>query len=75
MSVIVTRISGPDEGAFFYLQGAVEGIPAVTRTRTIALAALASGAVTVAGEKAALIADVEAAVVNWQAAQAALQEL
>ena len=74
MTVTVKAVSGPDPVNFVYLEGSVEGVPQVTQTRTVATAALASGALTIAGEKAALIADVEQALVNWQAAQAALQE-
>lgn len=75
MTVSVSAIAGPDGSAFLYLFGEVEGYPHVARTRTVALAALASGALTVAGEKAALVADVEQALVNWQAAQQALLDL
>ncbi len=49
-------------------------LPVVNPVRELQ-AALASGALTVAGEKAALIADVEQALTNWQAAQSALEEL
>lgn len=75
MTVTVSKTTGPDEASFLYLRGEVAGVPQVTRVRTVALAALADGRVTVAGEKAALIAEVEQALTNWQAAQAALQEL
>ena len=75
MTVTVTAMDGPDPVNFVYLQGVIEGVPQVTQTRTIAAAALASGALTIAAEKAALIADVEAALINWQAAQAAISEL
>lgn len=75
MTVKVDAVTGPDPVNFVYLKGSVEGVPQVTQTRTIASAALASGALTIAAEKAALIASVEQALTNWQAAQAALQEL
>ena len=75
MTVTVKAISGPDSGAFLYLSGYIEGVPQVTQTRTVALAALASGALTVEGEKAALIAAVEQAWTNWNAAQAAIASL
>jgi hypothetical protein len=73
--VKVTSVTGPDPVAFIYLRGEIEGFPQVTQTRSVACAALASGALTIAAEKAALIADVEQALTNWQAAQAALEEL
>ena len=75
MTVTVKAVSGPDPVNFVYLEGSIDGHPQVTQTRTIASAALASGALTIAAEKAALIADVETALTNWQAAQAALSEL
>lgn len=75
MSVIVRAVTGPDPVNFVYLEGSVEGVPQVTQTRTIAAAALASGAKTIADEKAALIASVETALTNWQAVQDALNGL
>lgn len=75
MTVKVEAVTGPDPVNFVYLKGSVEGVPQVTQTRTVAAAALASGALTIAAEKAALIADVETALTNWQAAQLALMEL
>ena len=72
--VTVKSIAGPDP-AFLYLCGEIEGFPQCTATRSVSLAALASGALTVADEKAALIAQVEQNHTNWLAAQAALQEL
>lgn len=74
MSVTVRIVKGPSE-AFVYLEGSVEGFPQVTRRRSVSCAALAGGRVTVAGERAALVTEVESALINWQAAQAALQEL
>lgn len=71
---VVTSIAGPDP-AFLYLSCAIEGYPACTTTRSIALARLADGTLTVAAEKAALIAEVEQKKLNFDAAQAALQEL
>ncbi len=75
MTIIVKQVQGPNEGAFLYLQGSHQGYPHVTRVRSVALAALASGALTIATEKAALIAEVEQAIINWSAAQAALADL
>lgn len=74
-TVTVTPITGPDPVSFIYLKGEVVGTPAVTTVRTVASAALASGATTVAAEVAALRAEVEAAHTNWQAATAALAGL
>lgn len=73
--VTVTPIAGPDGVNFIYLLGEVAGAPAVSTVRTVAAAALASGATTVAAEVAALRAEVEAAHTNWQAATAALANL
>lgn len=70
----VESIAGPDP-AFLYIRASVDGFPAATRTRSIPLAMLADGTLTVAAEKAALIADVEQAVINLQAAEAAIGEL
>lgn len=70
----VTSIAGPDP-AFFYLKCEVEGYPAATRTRSIPLAMLADGTLNVATEKAALVSDVEQAVINLQAAETAMQEI
>lgn len=74
LTVKVSQTAGPDP-AFFYLKGEQEGYPAATRTRSIPLAMLADGTLTVATEKAALVSDVEQAVINLQAAEAAIGEL
>lgn len=74
MTVKVESVTGPDP-AFLYIRGSVDGYAAATRTRSIPLAMLADGTLTVATEKAALIADVEQAVINLQAAEAAIGEL
>jgi hypothetical protein len=71
----VTQTTGPDSGAFLYLLGADVDYPHCNTVRTVALAALASGALTVASERAALVADVETKIINWIAAQAAIGEL
>ena len=75
MTATVKAIAGPDPIGFTYLLGEIADAPAVAQVRAISNAALAAGTVTVAAEAAALRADVEAAYVNWQAAQAALAAL
>lgn len=75
MTVTVRAVTGPDAVGFTYIEGSIEGTPQVTQIRAIANAALASGGVTIASERAALVAAVEQALVNWLAAQAALEEL
>lgn len=75
MTVLVRAVTGPDAVNFVYLEGCIEGVPQVTQIRSIASAALASGACTIASERAALVASVEQALTNWQAAQAALEQL
>ncbi len=74
MTVIVTNIAGPDP-AFLYLLGRIDGYPACDTTRSISLARLADGTLTVASEKAALVAEVEQKKINFDAAQSALGEL
>jgi hypothetical protein len=75
MTINVTSTTGPDTGAFLYLLGADDAYPHCDTVRTVALAALASGALTVAAERAALVSDVEQKILNWNAAQAAIGEL
>ena len=72
--ITVKAVSGPSD-AFIYLEAVSSVTPHVTRRRSVSCAALADGRVTVENEKAALIAETEQALLNWQAAQAALQEL
>lgn len=74
MAITVKVITGPDP-AFLYLHGSDPDYPAASQTRSIALAEIASGALTIAEEKAALVSDVTQSIVNLQAAEAALQEL
>lgn len=57
------------------LEGSAEGVPEVTKRRSISTAALASGDLNIADEKARLIADVEEYHDRWMAVQAALEEL
>lgn len=75
MTVTIESVTGPDPVNFVYLRGSVAGIPQATETWTIACAALASGDRTIAGVRAELEAKIAQNVTNWQAAQAALQEL
>ncbi len=74
MTISVKPVSGPSPD-FIYLEGVADDCAPATRRRSIACAALADGRVTIADEKAALIAEVEQARTNWLAAQAALSEL
>lgn len=57
------------------LEGSVEGVPEVTKRRSISTAALASGDLNLPDEKARLIADVEEYLDRWNAVQAALENL
>lgn len=78
MSVKITRVAlatEHDNQKWLVLKGEIEGVPQVTKTRSINTAALASGALTLEGEKAKLIADVEEYLTRWQAVQQALTEL
>jgi hypothetical protein len=73
MTVTVRQTTGPDP-AFFYLLAECE-YQACATTRSIPLARLADGTLTIAAEKAALVADVEQKKLNFDAALAAAQEL
>lgn len=64
-----------DDAKWLVLEGSIDGIPQVTKRRTINTAALVSGDLTIAAEKAALIADVEEYHARFLAVQAALTEL
>lgn len=59
-----------DNQKWVVLEGSVEGCPQVTKRRSINTAALVDGSLTLAGEKAKLIADVE----EYHARYLALQE-
>lgn len=72
--ITVKSIEGP-AGPFLYLHGSHPDYPHCDAVRSVALSSLASGALTVPLEKAALIATVEQNILNWNAAQAALGEL
>lgn len=64
-----------DDSKWLVLEGSIDGVPQVTKRRTINTAALVSGDLTVASEKAALIADVEEYYARFQAVQVAINEL
>ena len=76
--VKVTRVSlgnEHDDAKWIVLQGEIDGIPEVTKRRSINVAGLVSGALSLDSEKAALIADVEEYAVRWSAVQQALLSL
>jgi hypothetical protein len=76
--VIVQRVvmdDPVDNINWIVLEGTVEGVPEVTHRRSVPTSALASGATTIAAEKAALIDTVQTHLTNWQAAQDALAQL
>lgn len=64
-----------DDAKWVVLEGSIEGVPQITKRRTINSAALASGDTTLAAEKAALEADVTEYLARYQAVQVALTEL
>jgi hypothetical protein len=73
----ITRIESGDphlDQKFLVLQGEIEGTPVVKR-RSINTAALVSGDLTLEGEKAKLIADVNEYHARWIAVQTALESL
>lgn len=76
--VQVKRILSGDEHTdqkFVVLEGYVEGVPEVTKRRSINTAALVSGDLTLAAEKARLIADVEEYHARYIAVQQQLADL
>lgn len=78
MTVTVKRVlmgNDHDDTKWLVLEGSVEGVPQVTKRRTINTAALVSGATTLADEKATLMADVQEYLDRYQAIQVALTEL
>lgn len=78
MTVSVKRVllgNDHDDTKWLVLEGAIDGCPQVTKRRTINTAALVSGDLDLATEKAQLIADVEEYYARYQAVQTALQEL
>jgi hypothetical protein len=64
-----------DDTKWIVLEGFIDGIPQVTKRRTINTAALVSGHLTLEGEKAQLIADVEEYYTRFMAVQVALKDL
>ena len=78
MTVIVKRVllgNDHDDTKWIVLEGSIEGYPQVTKRRTINTAALVSGDLTLAEEKAALIATVEEYLARYQAVQDELNSL
>lgn len=78
MNVIVKRVllgNDHDDAKWLVLEGSIDGMPQVTKRRTINTAALVSGDLTIAGEKTQLIADVEEYHARFLAVQTALTEL
>lgn len=78
MTVIVKRVlldNDHDDSKWIVLEGSIDGVPQVTKRRTINTAALVSGDLALATEKAQLIADVEEYLGRFQAVQEALKQL
>lgn len=78
MSVKIRRIpldTEHDNQKWVVLEGFVEGLPALTKRRSINTASLVDGSRTLAGEKAKLIADVEEYLARYNAVQEQLKEL
>jgi hypothetical protein len=69
MSVTIEAISGPNDVEFLYYRGTHASDARFTTVRTVARAALASGALNKDDEKAALSADVEQMYANYIATQ------
>lgn len=72
--ITVRHIPQPDL-QWLVLEGRDEQCPQATVRRTIHAGALASGHLTIAAEKAALIAQVERNVAHFRAVEEALREL
>lgn len=64
-----------DNQKWIILEGSVDGVPAVTKRRSINTAALADGSLNLASEKAKLIADVEEYLARYNAVQEQLRDL
>lgn len=60
---------------WYVIEGAVDGIPAVTKRDSISMAALASGAIVLADRVAKMRADVTEYHANWLALQNMPEEL
>ena len=78
MNVIVKRIkldTEHDNQKWICLEGSISGFPQVTKRRSINTAALVDGSLTLAAEKARLVADVEEYYARYLAVQSQLKEL
>lgn len=78
MTVKIKRVligDDHEDTKWLVLEGSIDGIPQVTKRRTINTAALVSGDLNVASEKAALIADVQEYQARYLAVQAAIADL
>ncbi len=76
--IIIKRVligNDHEDTKWLVLEGSVEGIPQVTKRRTINTAALVSGATTVEAEIMALKSDVTEYLARYQAVQDALNVL
>jgi hypothetical protein len=77
VAVTIKRVVSGDEHLdqkWLVLEGSVDGTPVVKR-RSINTAALVSGDLTLAAEKAALEADCEEYAARWQSVQDAVRQL
>lgn len=78
MIITVKFITSGDEHVdqkYVVLEGSVEGIPAITKRRSINTAALVDRSLSLVDEKAKLIADVEEYHARYLAVQEQLKEL
>lgn len=76
--VKITRIeleTEHDNQKWVVLQGEIDGLPQVTKRRSINVGGLVDGTLTLDGERAKLIADVEEYHARWLAVQNALKAL
>lgn len=78
MTVKVCRVLFNDEHMdqkYLVLEGAIDGMPQLTKRVTVNTSALADGTIEIAAVKAKLVADVEEYLVRWQAVQQAVAQL
>ena len=78
MTVKVEVIKSGDphtDQKWLVLQGSIEGVPEVSKRRSINTSSLVDGSLDIGEEKARLIADVEGYHARWLAVQDALQRL
>lgn len=75
MGVKVEAVGGPDDVAFIYLRGTHESDSRFVRTRSVTRARVADGTLTIAGQRDALVAEVEQAYSDYVASQQALEGL